>query len=194
MYNVVLIKGSMRNGSYTGKALSLVEAELRESSVAVQNIDPLDFNLKMPGEEGKNDGALRLQQIVKDADAVILATPEYHGAPSSLTKLVIENLGFPSALAGKPVGLLGVASGQIGAVKSIEMLRSICGHVGALVLPGSVSVANVRNVFDESGNCLIPGIEKRIRNLGSSIVKYLQSHLCPSRAFEEIVRNSKEKK
>ncbi len=31
-------------------------------------------------------------------------------------KLVIENLGHPSVLSGKPVALLGVASGAIGAV------------------------------------------------------------------------------
>ena len=35
-------------------------------------------------------------------------------------KLVIENLGFPSVLAGKPVALLGMAAGAIGAIKSLE--------------------------------------------------------------------------
>jgi NAD(P)H-dependent FMN reductase len=35
----------------------------------------------------------------KVAAAIVLATPEYHGSFSSVLKLVIENLGFPSALA-----------------------------------------------------------------------------------------------
>ena len=61
-----------------------------------------------------------------------------------MTKLVIENLGFPSVLAGKPVALVGVAAGRIGAIKSLEQLRGVCSHVGALVLPGAVSVAGVR--------------------------------------------------
>ena len=74
---------------------------------------------------------------------VILATPEYHGSFAAMMKLVIENLGFPSTLAGKPVALLGVAAGRIGAIKSLEQLRSVCSHVGAIVLPGPVSVANV---------------------------------------------------
>ena len=39
-------------------------------------------------------------------DSVVLATPEYHGSFSSVMKLVIENLGFPSALQGKPVALM----------------------------------------------------------------------------------------
>lgn len=40
-----------------------------------------------------------------------------------MIKLVIENLGFPSPLAAKPVALLGVAAGQIGAIKSLESLQ-----------------------------------------------------------------------
>jgi len=40
-----------------------------------------------------------------------LATPEYDGSLSSVMKLVIENLGFPSVLAGKPVALMGVGGG-----------------------------------------------------------------------------------
>ena len=34
---------------------------------------------------------------------VVLATPEYHGSFSSVMKLMIENLGFPSVLEGKSV-------------------------------------------------------------------------------------------
>jgi len=38
----------------------------------------------------------KLQQQVSDATGVIFATPEYHGSYSSVIKLVIEQLGFPS--------------------------------------------------------------------------------------------------
>ena len=43
----------------------------------------------------------------RDATGLVFATPEYHGTYSSVTKLIIENLGFPSVLATKPVALLG---------------------------------------------------------------------------------------
>jgi len=89
-------------------------------------------------------------------------------------KLVIESLGFPSALAGKPNALLGVAAGQIGAVKSLEALRSVCSHVGAIVLPGPVSVANVRAVFDDDGSIRDEKIEARIRSRRPGKVMGLQ--------------------
>ena len=42
--------------------------------------------------------------------ALVLSTPEYHVSFSSVIKLVLENLGFPSVLSGKPIVLLGVAA------------------------------------------------------------------------------------
>ena len=106
-----------------------------------------------------------------------------------MIKLVIENLGFPSVLAGKPVALLGVAAGQIGAIKSLESLRGICSHVGAIVLPGAVSVAGVQRVFDEEGNCLNEGVEKMIRSVGINLIHYIQDNICPRIALESMARS-----
>ena len=105
-----------------------------------------------------------------------------------MIKLVIENLGFPSVLAGKPVALLGVAGGVIGAVKALEHLRSVCSHIGAIVLPGPVSVAGVQKVFDAEGRCLDAGIEKRIRGAAKNLIDYIHSNICPRVALEEMVR------
>lgn len=101
---------------------------------------------------------------------MVLATPEYHGSFSGMLKLMIENLGFPSALAGKPVALLGVAAGRIGAIKSLEQLRSVCSHVGCVVLPGPVSVALVQQVFDRDGNCLDRAVEKQVRRVAGNLL------------------------
>ena len=60
---------------------------------------------------------------------MVLATPEYHGSFSSVMKLLIENMGFPSVLAGKPISLLGVAAGRIGAIKSLENLRDLIDYM-----------------------------------------------------------------
>ncbi len=110
---------------------------------------------------------------------MLLASPEYHGGVSSPMKLAIDNLGFPSVLAGKPVSLLGVAAGVIGAIKSLEQLRGICSHVGALVLPLAVSVARVQQVFDEQGNCRDANTEKFIRSAASGLLDYIRATSAP---------------
>jgi FMN reductase len=109
-----------------------------------------------------------------------------------MLKLMIENMGFPSALSGKPVALLGVASGRIGAIKSLEHLRSVCSHVGSIVLPGPVSVAGVGKLFDEQGRCLDEATDKRVRGVATNLMEYLQQNVCPRMTLEAMVRERAE--
>jgi FMN reductase len=78
----------------------------------------------------------------------------------------------------------------IGAIKSLEQLRVICAHVGAIVLPQAVSVPLVHQVFDEQGNCREAGTEKRIRGAATSLMDYIRSAICPRIALEGIVCRS----
>jgi FMN reductase len=188
---IVALQGSVRAGNNTAKALALVVDELtRRSDVQCEVIDPTDLPLAFPGKGEAHAEVRAMAARVRDATAVVLATPEYHGSFSSVLKLMIENLGFPSALAGKPVALLGVAAGQIGAIKSLEQLRSVCSHVGAIVLPGPVSVARVREVFDDVGRCTDERVEQRIRGLATDLVGYIKRSVCPAHALEAMVREA----
>jgi NAD(P)H-dependent FMN reductase len=185
---IVAISGSVRPGNYTGKALALVLDELAREQVLVERLDPAGLALPWPGQAGAADQVAELQGKVREATAVVLATPEYHGSYSSVIKLVIENLGFPSVLSGKPVALLGVAAGRIGAIKALEHLRSVCSHVGALVLPSLVSVANVQSVFDSDGRCLDAGVERQVRSVAIHLMGYVRGYLCPRVTLERMLR------
>lgn len=155
---VAAVIGSVREGNYTSHAVHLVADEFATSfpAVAFDIIDPAQLQLFAPGSEQQRD-AQQVRDVLNAATAVVLATPEYHGSYSSVIKLVIENLGFPSGLSGKPVAMLGVAAGRIGAIKALEHLSSVVTHVGGHVLPGFVSVAGVQEVFDERGHAQMQG-------------------------------------
>jgi chromate reductase, NAD(P)H dehydrogenase (quinone) len=166
--HVLIINGSVRPNNYTAMASALVADELKKDPrIAVEIVNPGELGLPMPGADPGAAATKKLQEKVKNATAIVLATPEYHGSFSSVMKLVIENLGFPSALAGKPVALLGVAAGAIGAIKSLEHLRGVVSHVGAIALPLPVSVANVQSVFDKDGHVLDAATEKLIRSVAT---------------------------
>jgi chromate reductase, NAD(P)H dehydrogenase (quinone) len=185
---IVLINGSVRPNNYTSMASALVVDELRKNpEVHVQVINPAELDLRLPGL-GFSDDSRKLQGAVKQATAIVLATPEYHGSFSSVMKLVIENLGFPSLLQGKPVALLGVAAGAIGAIKSLEHLRGVAAHVGAVVLPTPISVANVQSVFDPSGKVTDPNVEHMIRGLARNLMEYLHGNVCPRVTLERLMR------
>lgn len=188
---IVVINGSIRPGNYTNMASSLVVDELRHHpKVAVDVVDPAKLKLPFPGQDTGSSDTGRLQELVRAATGVILVTPEYHGSFSSVMKLVIENLGFPSALAGKPVALLGVAAGAIGAIKSLEHLRGVVSHIGGIALPLPISIANVQKVFDREGRPLDPVVEKMVRQVATNLMGYIESNLCPAITLERLLRES----
>jgi NAD(P)H-dependent FMN reductase len=188
MQSIVTISGSSRPDSFTAKALAIVNDELGKTNFQVVTFEAASLHLDFPGRPSTPD-ANRLRSAVKDAAAVVLATPEYHGGMSAMIKLCIENMGFPSEMAGKPVALLGVAAGRIGAVKSIEQLRGVCGHTGALVVPGAISIAGVQGAFDAAGRCTDASAEAALRGLSTSLLRFVHDYVCPKFIMEAMVRD-----
>jgi len=185
--NIICISGTNRPDNYTSMALAIVVETLEAAGEQLTLFDSRELELNFPGHAQTEDAA-RLKEAVASATAVVIASPEYHGGVCAHTKLVIENLGFPSVLAGKPVALAGVAAGRIGAIKSLEQLRGICSHVGAVVLPGAVSIAGVRKAFDEDGACRDEGSREALQGLAESLIRFLDDFVCPKFVLESRVR------
>ena len=188
---IATILGSLNKNGSCAHSLNIVHDELQKSeNIELIIVEPNDYTLPFPGQSIPNSDENKLQQLLLNVSGIIISTPEYHGSFSSIVKLIIENLGFPSVLSGKPVSLLGVAGGSIGAIKSLEQLRSVCSHVGSIVLPGPVSISNVHQVFDTEGNCLDVKVDQRLRSLANEMIEYAERHVCPPHALEEQVREN----
>ena len=102
-----------------------------------------------------------------------MGTPEYHGSYSAVLKAILENLEYPSVIQGKPVGLVGVAAGVLGATKSLEHLTSVCNHIGAHVHPKTVSIANIYQAFDKEGNIEDESLRDRLEALVTNTLDYV---------------------
>lgn len=187
MQNIVCISGTNRPGNYTLRALNIVIDEFQKSDTNPILFDACQLSLGFPGHPETEDSK-SLKSAIKDATGVVIASPEYHGSFCAMTKLIIENLGFPSALSGKPIALLGVAAGRIGAIKTLEQLKGICSHVGAITVPGAVSVAGVQQLFDENGQCRDENTEAALRGLAHSLTGFFKEYICPKYALEDRVR------
>ena len=147
---LVALAGTNRPNNYTTIALTALSKELTSLGFAVEQPESSELELVFPGHAA-TPSSEALKESVLAADAIILATPEYHGGYSAYLKLMIENLGFPSSLQGKPMALLGVAAGRIGAIKSLEQLRSVAAHVGGIIMPSALSIAGVNGAFGDDG-------------------------------------------
>ncbi len=176
MKKIAVILGTSRPGSYTSKALDIILDEFaRHEKVQVDLIDPSCLNLLFPGQIGNKKDQEMIQQMIIRADGIVFSTPEYHGGLSSVAKLIIENLSYPSVLADKPVVMMGVAAGGIGAIKTLEQLRLTLSHIGAIVLPYPVSVAQVHKVFTADGTCHDETIESQLRGLADRLLEYIDA-------------------
>ena len=157
----------------TKRAMNVIVDELRSSGCDVDVIDPTGFKVPALGEPFSEDLRKDLVTRVLKADGVIMCTPEYNGCFSYVLMAVIENLGYPSALSGKPISLLGVASGAIGAVKALEHLKGVCSHLGSLVLPGAISIAEVHNHFNDNELTDVK-VERMVRSVPQELLSYLE--------------------
>lgn len=179
--HIVAICGSMRNGSLTRRALARALKPLRHRpGVTVDVIDPCHMDLRFPGQEGAQALQGDLVARITRADGVLLATPEYHGSFSSVLKALLDSTGYPSALAGKPVALIGVAAGRPGAVKSLDHLRSVCAHMGGIVLPYPVSVPVADQVLPDDDICEDPEIAHMLKEIGEQLLRFVARHNQPA--------------
>jgi chromate reductase, NAD(P)H dehydrogenase (quinone) len=188
MQSIVAISGTSRPNNYTSRALAVVVRELEARGATVTTFDARNVSLGFPGMPTTDD-AKRLQDAVRNSTAVVLASPEYHGSFAAMTKLILENMGFPSAIKSKPLALLGVAQGRIGAVKSLEQLRSVCSHMGAIVLPMAISIAGVQQIWDERGELADESARTALRQLSESLLEFVKTYVCPKHELEALVRS-----
>ncbi len=172
---VLVICGSVRTDSMTRHAMALVVDELKKRGADPYVFDPVGISVPYLGASFAMDLKEDLQARARHCDGIILCTPEYNGSFSSVLMAIIENLGYPASYAGKVCTLLGVAAGGLGAIKSLEHLRNVLFHNGAVVLPSSVSISHVNLSFDKKGQCTDPKTEGMIRSVGSSLMDYLET-------------------
>ena len=169
---VVAICGSLREHSYTRLALRRALEEAERGGVETELLDLRAWNLPaFDADVDRADAgdAAELASRVREADAVLLGTPMYHGSFSSPLKTALDYCGFEE-FEDKTVGLLAVAGGAF-PVTALEHLRSVCRSLNAWVIPHQVAVANARRAVDDDG-FVDEDLESRVATLGRRAVQY----------------------
>ena len=176
------ISGSLRAGSYTRRAVEAALAGAAETGAETRLIDLRDYNLVF--RAGKDDtgyphDVFRLRAEVKQAEGVILGTPEYHGSFSGVLKNALDLMGFDE-FEGKMIGLVGVSGGRMGAFDALNSLRNIGRVLHAWVIPEQASVPEAWKVFSEDGQIADAQIEERLKEIGRQVARFARLHKCES--------------
>lgn len=168
--HVVALCGSRREDSHTKKALEAALVAVRVAGGSAELVDLAEMELPpLDPDQLEAGDSEQLTRIVRDADAVILGTPMYHGSYSGVLKNAIDYCGFDE-FKGKTVGLLVVSGGPF-PTPALTHLRDVCRSLKAWVLPHQVAIPQARTAF-EAGGIVDESLEDRIHMLGMQLVQY----------------------
>ena len=165
----------MRRDSYNTKLLRAAEellpsdAEL-ELYRGLKAVPPYD-------EEDDVQPALApvaaLRQAVAEADAILIATPEYNASIPGQLKNALDWVSRPIAtntMRNTPVAVVGASTGAFGGVWAQAELRRVLATIGARVVEGDVAVGHAPTRFDEEGHLVDDDLREQLAEVVDALL------------------------
>jgi NAD(P)H-dependent FMN reductase len=169
---IVALCGSLRDGSHTRTALDAALAAAKDRGARTELIDLRRVDLPVYDADVDTESlgdVTDLMRRVREADAILLGTPMYHGSYSSPLKTALDYCGFDE-FEDKTVGLLAVSGGGF-PITALDHLRAVCRALDAWVLPYQAAVPNASDNV-EDGELVDPSIAERVAVLGERAAEY----------------------
>jgi FMN reductase len=153
-------------------ALSLAAQRVAALGAEVEILDLRTMQLPFCNGEDDYPGypdVERLRNTVKQADGLILATPEYHGGVSGVLKNALDLMGFEQ-LDSKVTGIISVLGGQSNS-NALNDLRLIMRWVHAWVIPEQIAIGQAWKAFAPDGKILDEKLSQRFDQFAQSLVE-----------------------
>lgn len=167
---VLGIAGSLRRGSYN-RALLRAAQELLPDGMTLEvfdlrDIPPYDMDVE---QQGLPPSVAALKTAIRQADALLIATPEHNWSVPGVLKNAIDWASRPpgdNSFQGKPIALMGASTGLYGTVRAQLHLRQVLASLDAYVLNRpQVLVARAQEKFDAEGRLIDEPTRTLVRNL-----------------------------
>ena len=167
----------MRQDSYSTLGLRMVLEEAKKYYSESYLLELRDINLPLydPSGPSSNDPSFnnsnnvleKITTALKWADALVLASPDYHGSMSGTLKNFLDY--FWEDFAGKTFGYI-IASHEKGLTVADQMRTAVRQCYG-WSMPYNISI-NGEKDFDSKGNLVNSALVKRIKMLARDLVTY----------------------
>jgi chromate reductase, NAD(P)H dehydrogenase (quinone) len=175
--HIVGFTGSLREKSYNLAALRAAQELLPTGAeleiVSLGNLPLYNQDL----EQDEPETVRSFKEKIREADALLIVTPEYNFSIPGVLKNAIDWASRPagkSVLRNKPTAIMGVG-GRMGTARAQQHLRQILEHLRAdIVDKPEVYVANGWEKFDSNGNLTDEQTRQQIRTLLETLVQEVE--------------------
>jgi chromate reductase len=167
---IVGIAGSLRRASFNRGLIRAAAANAPLGiEIRVLSLEGLPLFNQDLEDAGEPPEVVTLKRTIAEADAMLVATPEYnHGVPGVL-KNAIDWASRPrmtSPLLDKPIAVMGASPGRGSTARAQAQLREAFVFTGACVMPlPEVLVGSASSAFDADGNLVDPDVRASVIEL-----------------------------
>jgi NAD(P)H-dependent FMN reductase len=168
--HILGVSGSMRERSHSARALGLVLDACRAHGAETRLLDLRTLELPVFRPDRPCDAACAREaaEAVRWADAIVIATPDYHGSMSGAVKNFLDY--HWKEFTGKLFGYV-VASHEKG-LTVMDQLRTAVRQCYGWSLPYGVSTHGAEDFDPANGALANPKLANRLRMLGRDVVVY----------------------
>ncbi len=161
--SILVFAGSLRAESFNRKLAHVAAEGARRAGATVTAIDLRDYPLPVMDEDleqsqGLPANALRLKELFRASDGLIIGCPEYNSSITAALKNVIDWVSRPEpsrppldCFTGKVAGLVSASPGALGGLRGLVHVRAILGNIGVLVLPDQFALVRSHEAFGADG-------------------------------------------
>jgi FMN reductase len=174
---VVGIGGTLRSNSSTERALRhcLSAVERQGGRTMLFCGDDIDLPMYNPHDTGRTEKAAAMVTALREADAVVVGSPGYHGGVSGLVKNAldyIEDLRTDPRvyLDNTPWGCISCAYGWQAAVGTLGQLRVIGHALRAWPTPLGVAINSADQIWDEGGALVDVTVQGQLDMLATQLL------------------------
>ena len=175
-FRILGIAGSLRRESFNRAALrAAIELVPDGASIETFEIDGLPgFN--QDEEQNPPAKVVELKRRIREADAILIVTPEYNYSVPGVLKNAIDWASRPygdSAWNGKPSAIMGASVGTIGTARAQYHLRQMMVFLNMFPInQPEVMIGNASERFDAAGNLTDDATKEFIRQLLQNLVEW----------------------
>jgi NAD(P)H-dependent FMN reductase len=179
--SVLCFAGSLRTDSLNKKLVKLAMKGAQGEGAKVTFIDLNDlpmpiYNGDDESKSGLPDNAKKFKKLLKEHDALLIASPEYNSSISGALKNAIDWASRAEegekpleCFKGKIAGLMACSPGALGGLRGLVHLRAILGNIGVIIVPEQTAVPDAMKAFDEQGNLSDEKVGAAVKAIGARV-------------------------